>query len=164
MDSKNIHNNSLIKRAITYYELQKYDKAFLDLEKCIQLNPSNSFAYYFKGLIHYTFEDHDNTNFELKNCKSSFNSKDNLAKFLLNYIADNYKTSIPNINNRNISLNYLLQYSDSNLRLSLLENYKINKDDFIKLGIINLINKLLYKSNILFIIYYFFFKIEIYYN
>ncbi|GBB87969.1 hypothetical protein RclHR1_14480002 [Rhizophagus clarus] len=43
----------IIIRAIAYYVLQEYDKALLDLNKVIQLDPQNSLPYYYKGLIHY---------------------------------------------------------------------------------------------------------------
>ncbi|GBC08353.1 hypothetical protein RclHR1_08060001 [Rhizophagus clarus] len=55
IDPENIHN--LNKRAIAYYILQKYDKALLDFDKIIQLDPSNFSAYYLKYLTYYTKND-----------------------------------------------------------------------------------------------------------
>ncbi len=76
IDSENIH--ILIKKTITYYEFQKYDKAFLDLNKCIQLDSSNNLTYYALG---------NNTDYkiELENC-NLFDLNDNFAKVLLNHL------------------------------------------------------------------------------
>ncbi len=144
IDPENIH--ILIKRAITYYELQEYDKAFLDLDKSIQLNSLNSFVYYCKGLIYYALGNNTNAKIELENCKL-FDSNDNLAKVLLNHLEcllhiNNYKD---NLLQENLDLqSYLFNY------------FEINDNDFNEFGIINKFNKLMYKSKriFMFIIFY----------
>jgi tetratricopeptide (TPR) repeat protein len=47
IDPGNVHK--LYKKAITHYLLQEYDKALLDFNKVVQLDSSNSFAYYYIG-------------------------------------------------------------------------------------------------------------------
>ncbi|GES87228.1 hypothetical protein GLOIN_2v476919 [Rhizophagus clarus] len=63
---ENIHN--LNKRAITYYTLQEYDKALLDLNKAIQLDSCNSIAYYLKWLTYYTTENTSKAMVTFKKC------------------------------------------------------------------------------------------------
>jgi Tfp pilus assembly protein PilF len=48
-----IQKQSLLKRAITYIESQRWTQAFKDVEQIIEQDPINSEAYYFKGLIYY---------------------------------------------------------------------------------------------------------------
>jgi tetratricopeptide (TPR) repeat protein len=55
VDPENVHN--LIKRAVIYYILQECDKALLDLNKVIQLDISNSLAFYYIGLTYCTMKD-----------------------------------------------------------------------------------------------------------
>jgi len=50
---KFIRMASLLKRAITYIDVKKYEEAMIDLVWVLVDDPINSEAYYFKGLIEY---------------------------------------------------------------------------------------------------------------
>src|SRR6266498_319130 len=82
IDPENIHN--LNKRAVAYYILQEYDKVLLDLDKIIQLDPSNSTAYYLKSITYYTKKDINNAIIAFKKCTElSLNYNNILAKVQL---------------------------------------------------------------------------------
>ncbi len=144
IDPENIH--ILIKRAITYYELQEYDKAFLDLNKCKQLDSTNIFAYYYKGLICYTLGNNTNAKIELENCKL-FDSNNNLAKVLLNHL----ECLLYIIDYKDISFIYFLQEN-----LDFFNYFKINDNDFTEFGIIDKFNKIMFKGKRIFILIIFF--------
>ncbi|CAG8603806.1 13775_t:CDS:2, partial [Funneliformis caledonium] len=83
IDPENIH--ILIKRAITYIVLQKYDKSFLDLNRVLKLDPLNTLAHYYKGLICYLLNDTSDALAALTRC-TELDSNDDLAKAQLYYL------------------------------------------------------------------------------
>lgn len=80
IDSENIH--ILNRRAISYYVLQEYNNALLDLNKATQLNPTNSVTHYYKGLTFYAMGNIDDAIIALEKC-IEIDSNDSLAKIEL---------------------------------------------------------------------------------
>ncbi|RIA94191.1 hypothetical protein C1645_760615 [Glomus cerebriforme] len=66
IDPENVYN--LNKRAITHFIRKDYNKALLDLDKAIQLDTSNSIAYFYKWLIYSIEEDSHNAESVFKTC------------------------------------------------------------------------------------------------
>jgi tetratricopeptide (TPR) repeat protein len=112
IDPENIHN--LNKRAITYYILQEYDKAVLDLDEIIQLDSLNSSAYYLKSLTYYTKNDINNALISFKKYTKLLNSVDSLTKielFHLEYLLN--KDSSIGLNNVLTKINQVINISKS---------------------------------------------------
>ncbi|CAG8609650.1 17077_t:CDS:2 [Funneliformis caledonium] len=148
IDSENTH--FLIKKAITHYELRDYENALSVLDELIQLDSSYSLAHYYKGLVYFALGNNDKTKIEVKRCISLFNSGDNLAKFLLNYLNCLFDKSLIG---GNILNNYLMQeYSNTRIWSFLSEYFEISDNDFIVLGIINKFHKLMYKEKCVYFI------------
>jgi Tfp pilus assembly protein PilF len=45
-----VSNAAMLKKSIAYFENKQYDEGLNDLNKLLDIDPSNSEAYYFKGL------------------------------------------------------------------------------------------------------------------
>ncbi|GES87389.1 hypothetical protein GLOIN_2v1784016 [Rhizophagus clarus] len=140
IDPENIHN--LNQKAIVYYILQEYSKDLSDLNEIIQLDSSNSSAYYLKYLIIYHTKNDIILIKKYTELLKVFNSDDNLTKiqfFHLEYLLN--KNSPEDLNNIH-----------SDFCTYLYEVCKINKCNFTKLGTINEFNKYMYKENMLYFV------------
>ncbi|RGB27781.1 hypothetical protein C1646_673733 [Rhizophagus diaphanus] len=116
IDSENAHN--LNKRAITYYILQEFDKALLDLDKVIQLDPLNSLAYYLKSLTYYIKKENNNAIMVFKKCKELLDFDDILVKTQLFYLESLLnKNNSMELNNILIKINQISNIKDSELLL-----------------------------------------------
>jgi tetratricopeptide (TPR) repeat protein len=151
IDPENVHN--LNKRAFAYYNLQEHDKALLDFNKVVQLDLSNSFAYYHIGLIHHAKGVNNNSMAAFEKC-IELDSNNNLVKMQFYYLKVlTYKQSsnnlnddiitnisqIPNINNDKSLLFIkckiyieLEKYKEAKSNLRIL--FKLNDESFAQLS------------------------------
>ncbi|RIA88911.1 hypothetical protein C1645_825584 [Glomus cerebriforme] len=94
IDPENIH--IIIKRAITNYILQEFDKVILDLKKVLQIDSLNSLAYYYKGLTYIMMENDSNAVTALEKC-IKLDPNNNSARMLFSYSKGNYEELEKNI-------------------------------------------------------------------
>ncbi|CAB5198084.1 unnamed protein product [Rhizophagus irregularis] len=155
IDPENVHN--LNRRAIAYFAFQIYDKALLDLNKAIQLDVSNRFAYYYKGLTYYRMKDIKssivafNYCIELNHISSNIND---ISKYF-NQIIDNIESKkyedaaldlyILSELNYDISFVYLLQnYLTFWFCVCVRKSYFLG--DYARIGIINNYDLYMYRE------------------